>query len=162
MRFGAACAYPFCLLLAVLNSLSVNGQSPSFEVASIKASAPGEPGSAFGGIHHGTFRASNVPLRQVLAAAYGMSETRVIGPDWLDKTRFDILAKSPPGIPDSQLKPMLQSLLKERFKLTAHLETREMAVYHLVLAKGGVKMESGKGKLDVAVIDHIEPVPTEN
>jgi hypothetical protein len=26
----------------------------------------------------------------------------------------------------------------------------------------GLKLESGKGKLDVAVIDHIEPVPTEN
>jgi uncharacterized protein (TIGR03435 family) len=140
MKLRAGCAYLSCILFAALNSPGVNGQSPSFEVAAIKASAPSELGSAFGGIHHGTFRVSNVPLRQVLAAAYGMSETRVIGPDWLDKSRFDIIAKSPPGAPDSQLKPMLQSLLKERFKLTAHLETREIAVYNLVIAKGGVKM----------------------
>ncbi len=140
MRFGTECAYLFFLILSILNSVRVSGQSLSFEVAAIKASAPGELGSAFDGIRHGTFRVSNVPLRRVLAAAYGMSETRVFGPDWLDKTRFDILAKSPPGVPDSQLKTMLQSLLKERFKLAAHLETREMPVYHLVIAKGGVKM----------------------
>jgi uncharacterized protein (TIGR03435 family) len=35
---------------------------------------------------------------------------------------------------------MLQALLKNRFKLTAHLETREMPVYYLSVAKDGVKM----------------------
>jgi uncharacterized protein (TIGR03435 family) len=79
-------------------------------------------------------------LREVLAAAYGMSLARVIGPGWLDKDRFDTIAKSPPGVPDTQLQPMLQTLLKERFKLTAHLETRELPVYYLVIAKDGVKM----------------------
>ena len=127
-------AYLFCLLFAA------QGLSQSFDVATIKASAPGGLGHAFGGLRHGTFHAENVPLRQVVAAAYGFSETRVAGPDWLDRTYFDILAKSPPDVPDSQEGLMLLSLLKERFKLEAHLEARQMDVYNLVIAKGGVKM----------------------
>jgi uncharacterized protein (TIGR03435 family) len=69
-----------------------------------------------------------------------MAGPRVIGPDWLDKNRFDILAKSPHGVPDSELKPMLQTLLQDRFKLTSHRETIEMPVYYLRVARGGVKM----------------------
>jgi uncharacterized protein (TIGR03435 family) len=79
-------------------------------------------------------------MRHLLAAAYGVSEPRIIGPDWLDKNRFDIMAKSPGGTPDSELKPMFQTLLKERFGLAAHLETRKLPVYYLGVAKGGVKM----------------------
>jgi uncharacterized protein (TIGR03435 family) len=115
-------------------------QSTSFEVASIKTSAPGQPFSAFRGLHHGTFTAENIPLRQFLSVAYGLSEPRIDGPEWLDKTRFDIVAKSPEGVPDSELPIMLQSLLKERFKLKAHIETRAVSTYNLVIAKGGVKM----------------------
>lgn len=113
---------------------------PSFDVASIKPSSQRELGSAFGGLQHGTFRATNVNLKQLLAAAYGTSQPRVAGPVWLDNDRFDIIAKSPPGVPDSQLKPMLHALLKVRFKLTAHLEKRQMPVYYLGIAKDGVKM----------------------
>jgi uncharacterized protein (TIGR03435 family) len=128
------------LLYAVVTRPLANAQPPSFEVASVKSSPPGGFGSAFGGLHRGTFSATNVPLRKVLAAAYGLSEPRVVGPDWLDKNRFDIVAKSPKDVPDSDVKPMLQALLKERFKLAVHMETREMSVYNLVVAKGGVKM----------------------
>ena len=97
-------------------------------------------GSAFGGLHNGTFTATNVSLKQVLAAAYGRTEPRIAGPDWLDRDRFDIVAKSPPGVPDTQLQPMLQALLRGRFKLTAHPEMREMPVYYLSVARDGVKM----------------------
>ena len=130
----------FVLPLAIAGGVAGDEGEPSFDVASIKLSSPGGLGAAFGGLHHGTFTAENVDLRQVLAAAYGMSKSRVTGPDWLDKDRFDIIAKSPPGVPDSQLKPMLQALLKNRFKLAVHLETREMPVYYLSVAKDGVKM----------------------
>lgn len=130
----------FVLPLAIAWGIAADAAESSFEVASIKPSSPGGLGSAFGGLHHGTFTATNVSLKQVLATAYGMSQPQVTGPDWLDKYRFDIVAKSPPGVPDSQMRPMLQALLKDRFKLTAHLETREMPVYYLSVAKDGVKM----------------------
>ena len=92
------------------------------------------------GLRNGTLHAAYQTLRSLLAAAYGFSEPRIIGPDWLDKNRFDIFAKAPSGVPDSEMKPMLQALLKDRFKLSAHFEARMMPVYYLGVAKGGVKM----------------------
>src|SRR5579871_3424881 len=41
-------------------------------------------------------------------------------PDWMSTTRFDILAKMPEGSRKEDAPKLLQSLLKERFKLTAH------------------------------------------
>jgi uncharacterized protein (TIGR03435 family) len=44
---------------------------------------------------------------------------------------------------------MLQSMLAERFKLAAHRETRQLNVYSLVMAKGGLKIkpvEQGAGR----------------
>jgi hypothetical protein len=52
----------------------------------------------------------------------------IIAPKWLDNTHFDHYGKSPKGVPDNQLKPMLQALLKDRFQLKEHHEEREMAV----------------------------------
>jgi bla regulator protein BlaR1 len=36
--------------------------------------------------------------------------------------------------------PLLQSLLKDRFHLEYHFETKEMPVYDLVVSKGGAKL----------------------
>lgn len=62
------------------------------------------------------------------------------GPEWLDKDRFDIEAKAPiqPRTAD-EFRPMLQSLLSERFKLKVHRETRDLPVYNMVVEKGGLK-----------------------
>jgi uncharacterized protein (TIGR03435 family) len=36
--------------------------------------------------------------------------------------------------------PMLQTLLEDRFKLKVHRETREMPVFYLTAARGGIKL----------------------
>jgi uncharacterized protein (TIGR03435 family) len=116
-------------------------QTPAFEVASIRPSDEGGlPMTVGPGLRNGTLHGERVTLKMLLAAAYGMTEPRVIGPGWLNSNRFDIVAKSPAGVRDSALKPMLQTLLKERFKLAAHLAVQEMPVYFLEVAKSGVKM----------------------
>lgn len=97
-------------------------------------------------LRNGRYQASNVTLRHLIAAASGMAEVRVFGPDWLDGARFDLEARSPEGVPDSELRPMLLALLKERFRLDTHTESKEMAVYELVVAKGGPKMPEFPGK----------------
>jgi uncharacterized protein (TIGR03435 family) len=73
--------------------------------------------------------------------AYDLSPLRVIGPDWLDTGRFDLAGKAPQGVPDSEFRPMLQALLKDRFHVETHRETREMPVYDLVVAKDGIRMQ---------------------
>lgn len=60
-------------------------------------------------------------------------------PDWIDD-RYSIAAMAAsPARPETMNGPMLQALLEERFKLKVHLETKEMPVYELTVAKGGLK-----------------------
>jgi uncharacterized protein (TIGR03435 family) len=129
-----------CLGFSLLGVPRGEPQSPAFEVAVIKPNRDLPIMQIGPELGHGTLHGAKVTLRRLLAVAYGMMEPRIIGPDWLDKNRFDIMAKSPEGVPDSELQPMLEALLKDRFKLTAHLEAREMPVYYLTVGKGGAKM----------------------
>jgi uncharacterized protein (TIGR03435 family) len=63
------------------------------------------------------------------------------GPEWIDSALYEINAKAPtelrgsPDGPPRELFLMIRSLLDDRFKLKAHMETREMPVYELVLAR---------------------------
>jgi uncharacterized protein (TIGR03435 family) len=64
------------------------------------------------------------------------------GPPSIESDRFDIDAKIPPGTTNEQFNLMLQNLLVERFGLVVHRETREVPIYELVVAKGGLKMKA--------------------
>ena len=89
---------------------------------------------------NGRLTAENATLKQLLQVAYDLNALQITGPGWLDSDRFDLAAKSPQGVPDSDLMPMLQSLLAERFQLTAHRENKELPVYALIVAKDGLKI----------------------
>jgi uncharacterized protein (TIGR03435 family) len=58
-------------------------------------------------------------------------------PGWVDFDRYDLIAKAPMRATRSQLKEMLQSLLIERFKVTAHRGSKEVPIYALALARQG-------------------------
>lgn len=116
-----------------------------FEVASVKPNKSGEPRVMIRTDPGGRFNAVNVPLRVLIRNAYGISEdSRIVGaPGWIDSERFDIVAKPPDGttalIPGSAIGPMnlmLQHLLEERFRLSAHRESRELPIYVLKRAGG--------------------------
>jgi uncharacterized protein (TIGR03435 family) len=64
------------------------------------------------------------------------------GPGWADSDQFNIAAEA--GSADAtrdEIRSMLQTLLKERFKLAVHRETKEIPTYSLVLAKSGSKLK---------------------
>jgi uncharacterized protein (TIGR03435 family) len=145
-----------CLAVAGLAVMAVAGrtlleaQTLEFDVASVKP-ADGSNDLIFAHstgmrvfaprLLHGTFGARNASLKLLLSCAYNVPTSRISGPGWIDSERFDIEGKSPTGVPDSQLGPMLQALLKERFLLAVHGESKEMAAYDMVPAKGGVKLQ---------------------
>ena len=54
-------------------------------------------------------------------------ETVLGGPNWLDRDRFDIIAKAAAGSSQDNLKLMLQGLLADRFKLVSHKDTKPVA-----------------------------------
>ena len=127
------------LILIVATGLPLAAQqpAPTFEVASIKPNTNGISNALPPSVSNGSYSASNVALKSVIANAY---EVRIFqiegGPDWLTSARFDIIARGPEGTPDRLRPAMLRTLLAERFRLVAHFETREQQVYSLTLLRG--------------------------
>jgi uncharacterized protein (TIGR03435 family) len=87
-------------------------------------------------------------VKDMLIIGYGMHEKQLVGmPGWAESDRWDV-----EGVVDVEGKPslaQLQSLVRktlvERFGLRTHMETRELGVYALTVAKGGPKLEQSKG-----------------
>jgi uncharacterized protein (TIGR03435 family) len=127
---------------------------PEFEVASVK------PSPCLGhyqlGPQHGSFTCENAPLQRLIGDAYHLSPLLVSGPAWLDSVCVDIDAKGKGGAPDSEVRLMLQSLLADRFGLQTHKETKEMSVYFLEVATGGLKAKVFDPS---APVEPIRPVP---
>jgi uncharacterized protein (TIGR03435 family) len=124
---------------------------PSYEVATIK---PSDPAPAPNGMR----RSPGVIIREYIRGAYSpaagaLPPPQVVGgPPWIDKDRFQIVGKPPADLEVSmrqmndgdrlqQTHAMQQSLLVDRFHLKVHFEVREMSVYTLVPAKGGLKIK---------------------
>ncbi len=123
-------------------------QAPTFEVASVKPS-DAEPGNSGGFSGRGRYTMHNVTLRRLIRGAYDVPEAQIFGgPKWIAEDRFDIDAKAATASGDHDLMLMLQSLLAERFQLTLHRETRQMAGYAVVIAKGGLKAKPSESGAD--------------
>ena len=127
---------------------------PSFEVASIREDLSGSYHSSISD-NGDSYRIENVSLREVIMSAWGArTKSQVLGgPDQLMGERIDINAriseddmarmkKLPPTDSRRQQYLMLQALLADRFHLKVHIESREMPVFALVLAKAGPKLHA--------------------
>ncbi len=66
-------------------------------------------------------------------------------PGWYDSETFTINAKAenPEKTTQAQLRQMLQSLLKERFKLAYQLAPKVVSGYFIVRGKDGIKLKKG-------------------
>lgn len=116
---------------------------PSFEVATIKPTKPGEQRTFL--VWRGNdMQVVNFSLASLLKFAYGVQDKQILGaPDWVNTDRFDISAKpDTPGQPNGdQLKEMVQKLLADRFALKLHKDEKEMGAYVLTVGKDGPKMK---------------------
>jgi uncharacterized protein (TIGR03435 family) len=84
-------------------------------------------------------------VTELIKGAYALEDYQVSGgPGWIDSAKFDVEAKSSDSANRDRLLPMLRTLLAERFKLTTHRETKELAIYALVAAKNGPKFHALK------------------
>jgi uncharacterized protein (TIGR03435 family) len=131
-------------ILAVIFAIAVNAQTPlAFEVASIHQSSADESHAQLG-FSGGRFSVENCTLSFIIQQAYGLRDFQLVGgPKWMsDGSRFDIQAKAAAITSDDQLKLMAQTLLADRFQLKVHREMRPVAVYTLVIAKSGPKLQT--------------------
>ncbi len=148
--------------------LGQSSRAPAqFEVASVRpaASLPPEPlvgggrGGGSGGNGCGVQKLTVtgdrvnyacVPLRGLIAYAFGIRQNQIKGPDWMIDKRFDILAKLPPSASEDQVPEMFKTLLADRFKLAVHRESLEQPVSGLVI-KGGLKLKEGSPEAEAAL-----------
>ncbi len=148
-------AYERPLLWIALAALAASGQGvgpiTEFEVASVRASEPFQPGpgrfqrwGSTGGPgtrDPETYSCRNCPLTMLVSQAYDRKGFEVRAEPWMDTSRYDITAKVPSGATKEQLRMMLQHLLAERFKLASHHASKEMDAYELVIGKNGPKFK---------------------
>jgi uncharacterized protein (TIGR03435 family) len=128
-------------LLVLTGTMTIAyGQSNAFEVATVKPNKSGSPGTLAPGLRNGALSARNASLKVLIRTAYDVSNRQIVGPSWLDDDRFDLAGKAPKGVPDSLLMPMLQTLLKDRFQLAVHRETKVMPAFDMIVAKRGLKI----------------------
>jgi uncharacterized protein (TIGR03435 family) len=129
-----------------------------FEVASIRENA--NPGDGRTHIYRhpedGQFVAVNASLRALLQFAFDLPDAQILNaPEMIAGRKYDVEAKAGSavdnwihGLDSDHAKlakqQMVQALLAERFHLTAHQESRKLAVFALVAAKQGVKLQSAK------------------
>ncbi len=121
---------------------------PAFDAASVKRSPPDASAKGRGSnmrADPGRLTCTNVPLKRYVTAAWGLKDYQVSAPDWMNDERYDMTATMPAGTPPREVLLMLQGLLVDRFKLATHRETKELAVYALVVEKNGLKLKPAEG-----------------
>ncbi|HXE07136.1 MAG TPA: TIGR03435 family protein [Acidobacteriaceae bacterium] len=142
---------------------------PSYDVATIKPYDPTPPTA-------GRMRLGSTNIRNYIRAAYSpaansLASTQVVGgPEWLDKDQYTIQGKPPSDLEvamktmknEDRLQldhAMRQSLLADRLHLKVHFEVREMPIYALVPAKGGLKIKPVDTSLPPAPNSPVFPAP---
>lgn len=125
-----------------------NAPPEKFEVVSIKPSPPPPAGWHTVGCQGGpktpdpgVFRCQEIKLANLIEMAFSLEEYQFPDRESLDSSLYSVDAKVPSGTTRQQLDHMLQNLLIERCKLVYHYQKKEMSIYNLVLAKGGIKMK---------------------
>ena len=127
----------------------------TFDVVSIRLAPPPDSNvhvSFSSPPHSSRFEATNLPIKALLQVAYGFDAPIAGAPDWTTSTLYDIQARSDEAT-DARLAKLtdnearlekrnaIRVLLAERLDLKTHFETRNSSIYHLVVDKGGVKMQ---------------------
>ena len=95
--------------------------TPAFEVATIKLNTSG-PGPTFGLmlLPGGRVFAQNVPLRDLIRAAYALEDSQLEGmPDSIRSARFDVEGRAGGEVTLDTARAMTRTLLADRFRLVA-------------------------------------------
>jgi bla regulator protein blaR1 len=134
-------------LLGTIAAIGAFGQNAriTFDVASIKPTAPSTQQTVLLFTAGGGFRYTNTSLRSLIQTAYAVQDYQLInGTNWMDSQKYDVEAKPDAGgtnVNRDQVLLMVLSLLADRFKLKVHHETKESSIYALVVAKNGLNIK---------------------
>ncbi len=152
------------IVMEVFLTALASGQPTStltFEVASVKPA----PVPTTGGVFFGPARGgpgtpdpgqitwSFVRLKDLLTTAYDVKPYQVSGPGWLDTERYNVVAKVPAGATKEDVRVMWQNLMRDRFALALHHESKEFQVEDLVVGKDGSKLKQSAEDPEAALLE---------
>jgi bla regulator protein BlaR1 len=124
-------------------SLPTNSQL-AFQAVSVKQNVSGSLMSRLDVRSPGRFTAVNVPAAVLIQFAYGLEDFEVVGgPGWLQSDHYDVIASAGAEATLVQKRAMLQQLLRERFNLTTHNETRQLPTFALMMARSDGRLGPG-------------------
>jgi len=151
MRYAATAALllGLAMQLAAQTRTAVSVEESRFQVASVKpvigdSASPDSRGSD-------RFFRSSIELRSLVMYAYDLPEYRVLGgPAWADSDSWQVSARAAKTVSRSETQAMVRTLLAERFRLKVHVETRQLPVYDLVVARrdGRLGPKATRAKID--------------
>ena len=174
-------------LLALLAGGMAYGQAPiqeepgytptlTFDVATVRLSPPPDANfhvSVTSPPHSSRFEAVNLPMKGLIQIAYGFGEPIDGAPEWVANTYYTIQARSDEAA-DARLAKLtdnevrlekrhaIRALLADRIGLKTHEETRNSSVYHLTVAKSGLKMTASPKAPAPAEGEGPRPAPPAN
>lgn len=137
---GLRCVLVIVLFFCVHTAVP---QTPyaTFEVATVKPAAEADSNTgSWSRPGIGRFTATHVSLELLIQLAYGIDGSQIANkPAWLETKYYDVVAIPENGVhlTRDELMPRLQDLLRRRFKLEAHTETRLSRGYALTISKNG-------------------------
>jgi uncharacterized protein (TIGR03435 family) len=125
-----------------------------YEVSSIKPHKDdGQNFMSFNNTADG-YRTTNITMKNLVLNAFSSGlQIQITGaPAWADDVHYDVEAKSVPEVADALKKLtsddrnfvrryMMQQVLKERMNFVAHVDTKEVPSYDLVVGKNGAKLK---------------------
>jgi uncharacterized protein (TIGR03435 family) len=108
-------------IAAIVATAGALSGAEAFELADVQVSAHSDNPSLRVFRRDGRYELLGATMVDLVSTAYSVTPDEVSGgPSWLESDRFDVIAKIPDSATAESLKPMLRSLLAERFGLTLH------------------------------------------
>ena len=162
---------PFVIVAGCVVTLAAQAPKPSFEVVSVKKRT--EPLVMRGFVNpnvrdKGVFTTPSTTVAGLIQFAYNIRDYQMIGaPDWVTKDLFEVNARAvSTDVTQEQMRPMVQSLLEDRFKLVVRWEQREMAYFALLPAHADQRLGPALVRRDCRdpatrpARPRVEPMPT--
>ena len=135
---------PACILALTTYLVCGSAQTAQqFETASIRQNLTEGDNWSIRTPDGGWFRATGVNPGVLILEAFGLRKLQVAGvPAWCNSEKYDIVARTAiqGQLSPEEIRPLLRSLLADRFHLTYHAETRQLPEYALVVGKKGAKL----------------------
>ena len=136
-----------------------------FEAADIQPTPDAVPGTNTqnmrGGLYRrGRYEVHSATMLDLVRTAYNLDADKVTGgPAWMDKDRFDIIAKAPGDSTPEEMRTMLRNLLAERFRLVVHKDTKPLAAYAIRQGKKVLMKQSAGSDTPGSDMHGCKPIP---